>query len=153
MTDFAALLTAVSCTEGLLAAVAAGLVVHGNLTVTLRKRPRAEGRCQVTVTISVTRDDLDHGDHCGGTCPVARAIKRALSLPAVHVGRSQWWPYDDRQPDMSEALQLPRAARMFLSEFDEGCAASGVCASADHWDVEPFSFDLDVPGDLLAGAV
>ena len=39
MSDFAALLTAVSCTWALLAAVAAGLVVHGNLTVTLRKRP------------------------------------------------------------------------------------------------------------------
>lgn len=79
--------------------------------------------------VSVTQDDIDHGErHCCERCPVARAIRRVIGdMPVVEVERDNvtigplgGWTY----------ATLPTRATKFIDRFDVGLK------------VAPFTFEL-----------
>lgn len=90
------------------------------------------------VTIHVTAGDIAAGSITScENCPVAQAIMRTLGLPHVSVG------LDDMDLGRHVAVLVPTPARAshFMRLFDGGHK------------VEPFSFELDVPDELVpAGA-
>jgi hypothetical protein len=94
-----------------------------------------------TIQVSVTQEDIEHGDRrCRGTCPVARALDRWLLPPgalvdykggAIESGTSyySWTRY--------YFFALPDTAASFMKTFDVGGR------------VEPFSFMITLPSELL----
>jgi hypothetical protein len=87
----------------------------------------------VIVTVEVTQADIDHGEPgepC--VCPVARAIARVVAA-------EDWAPLVTATSVQFDAdcADLPREARDFIGRFDSGQS------------VEPFSFQFDVPDDLI----
>lgn len=83
-----------------------------------------------TVRVEVTQEDIDTRPELGNwchTCPLARAISRALGIP-VSVGMSEW----------NDGHKLPDAALEFRRAFDDSYY-DGVSY------LVPFSFDLEVP--------
>jgi hypothetical protein len=90
----------------------------------------------MNVTVSVTQDDIDKGNHYCSACPIARAVTRRLAhgywagvesatlsiLPPC--GSGMRWP---------DSIKLPSALRDFVRRFDNGLP------------VEPFNFVVDVP--------
>lgn len=98
------------------------------------------------ITVNVTQADIDAGmPGFGCDCPVALAVHRALPhLPGAYV-----YSYGVATSAHLEAdpfgsvdvfADLPRAARDFITRFDGS------------EQVEPFSFELELP-DELAPAV
>jgi len=89
----------------------------------------------MNVTISVTQADIDDGRHRDCTsCPLALAVRRALpSLPGLSVGNWGIFPDPRRDP-----IELPDTARIFVATFDADLP------------VEPFSFTIDVPAELVS---
>ena len=88
------------------------------------------------VTITVTQDDIDNG--CQGNaiaCPVARAAARVLDDRYLSVRTNV---LEFVEPLI--LIPLPSAAVEFIRRFDSRAR------------VEPFSFDLDVPGDLVSAS-
>jgi len=93
----------------------------------------------IRITIDVTRQDLAAGipgEPC--TCPIAVAALRAMPfLTGIWVDETHieldagYGPYD------GAAIPLPPLARESISRIDAGDA------------VEPFSFDIDVPDELI----
>ena len=88
------------------------------------------------VHVSVTADDIANGkpgECCG--CPVYLAVRRVL--PDVSgVGPGRVWLTGGRRP-----ITLPDDAEDFIERYDRGHR------------VEPFEFDLDVPGELIPASV
>ncbi len=85
------------------------------------------------ITIAVTQGDIDDG--CRGNavaCPVARAAARILDARHLSV-RTKVLEFTE--PLL--LIPLPAAAVKFIRQFD----------SRAH--VEPFSFDVNVPEDLM----
>lgn len=93
----------------------------------------------MNVTISVTQDDINEGEpaECG-ICPIALAARRALKTAAeLSVFSDHIKIYFAVRVVLAA---LPRIAQDFIIDFD-------------NFDpVQPFSFDLDIADDLLAGA-
>jgi hypothetical protein len=91
------------------------------------------------ITVNVTEDDIRDGQ--AGVCrecPVALAIKRALPGTDVHVSYER---VSLGGPRRQEILGTPDAVQEFIGRFDSALP------------VEPFEFDLDIPGHLIpAGA-
>lgn len=90
------------------------------------------------ITIGVTQADIDQGAPGEGClCPIALAVYRALPGPKWDVGGNCLFRIaPDGEHEM--VCSLPATAMRFIFGFD----------NAQH--VYPFSFDLDVPGELLA---
>jgi hypothetical protein len=90
----------------------------------------------VKVRIDVTQSDIDGGMHSSAGCPCARAGRRLPGLQGIRFGAYAW------AFDMSflPSWQLPSLVRDWIHDYDAGRP------------VKPFSFDLDIPDDLLAGA-
>lgn len=91
------------------------------------------------VTVDVTQDDIRDGvrGQCY-RCPVARAISRLLVstvLAQVTPGLVVFPACGTVPP-----VPLPEHAGRWIDAFDGG------------YNVRPFSFVLDIPGELLAGA-
>lgn len=81
--------------------------------------------------IEVTQKDIDDSDRVvifSSTCPVARAVSRALQVPVVYV-----YPPLDLISLEGIFVKLPAVARTFGEAFDA------------NEEVAPFSFDLEVP--------
>ena len=76
--------------------------------------------------ITVTADDIKRGNRqdCF-ECPVARAVRRAMS-------KSAWVGYFTMGWDGSKARKLPKKVASFVSRFDSGKP------------VKPFSFEIDL---------
>lgn len=91
-----------------------------------------------TITISVTQEDINHGEQGGcETCPVALAFKRAVpDASDIDVSRHtiEFFHSSDPLGD-GFCLNLPGRATGFIDDFDAG----GVPA------VEPFNFTLSLP--------
>jgi hypothetical protein len=89
----------------------------------------------VRLTIDVTQDDIAIGfkQNCQA-CPVARACFRILGVD-VSVNGDQVKDYE--WPHVLES-DLPPEVGRWIGRFDAG------------WEVEPFSFDIDVPAEALA---
>lgn len=97
------------------------------------------------LTVSVTQDHIDQGAPSEPEyCPVALALFEVLRVPegtpalrlsvgSTQVELSRDWP-DERAAD----VELPDEAQAFITDFDDTGA------------VEPFSFELDVPDEVLA---
>jgi hypothetical protein len=87
--------------------------------------------------IEVTRDDIEHGrkGDCIA-CPVARAISRTLDAPCT-VSHEAWIYGRSRCLCDPIRVELPHAVEDFIDAFDVGER------------VEPVSFDLDIPEELL----
>ena len=92
----------------------------------------------MNVTITVTQDDIDQGVIDGCKCPIALAVARVLPGDIHwHVGNSHIFMGEPDGP--KPQVELPSEARIFIGRFDGGLRP------------EPFSFVLDIPGQL-AGA-
>jgi len=77
--------------------------------------------------ISVTQDHIDRGYRKSSTeCPVALAIKEAITVPAVVVGR-----YEIKLHAKSIGFLPPRSVQRFIRRLDSRHA------------VKPFKFRLD----------
>lgn len=92
-----------------------------------------------TITVDVTAGDIARGTPGSGCqCPVALAVERALPGFNLYVGPEVAYLGFDQT---GKTLSLPDEARAFIARFDLGLL------------VEPFTFDLTVPGELApAGA-
>ena len=98
------------------------------------------------ITISVTREDIEHGkpSKCFA-CPVSNALNRLL-LPHFRArsGILMFSIYEHCRDSFGKCSmvfhfgsELPLAARNFISNFDK------------FKDVEPFAFELDIPSKYL----
>lgn len=96
------------------------------------------------VTIEVTADDIAAGG-CGCTdCPVYFEACRALpwlngvsvTLLGIYAARTSPSPDDD--PGYFPFIELPEDVSYRIGRYDGGLG------------MEPFSFEADVPGELLA---
>lgn len=88
-----------------------------------------------TIRIEVTQEDIKDGvrGDCY-TCPLARAIGRAMDLPGSAFVTLRSLYLDD----FTRICWLPVAAAEFVTKFDLAKSAA-----------EPFSFDLEVPAEFL----
>ena len=89
----------------------------------------------------MTQADIDGGDRARpSSCPIALAMRRVFGDHA-EVGINHFWPYYDEWPKEAVAGVLPKQARRFVREFDDGRS------------VEPFSFEVSFEdgGDGNAG--
>ena len=84
------------------------------------------------IKVDVTQEDIDHGvqSDCR-KCPVARAISRALGFQVEAYSTIGIWLSD------SDKVPTPAIASAFIRQFDE------------FKPVSPFSFDLEVPTELV----
>lgn len=92
----------------------------------------------IRITIDVTAEDIaagEPGEPC--SCPIALAVLRVLPfLTGVWVDETGV-ELDGFARLGGASIPLPPPAREFISHLDAGDA------------VEPFSFDLDVPDELI----
>ena len=87
-----------------------------------------------SVTVRVTQDDIDSGDHCPGSCPVALATDRATGLmTTVSVLEMRVEKMGEDGLLRQEDLALPLAAIDFVKAYDLGLP------------VRPISFTLEFP--------
>lgn len=92
------------------------------------------------VTVQVTADDIMSGEpgDCR-SCPIARALENLLKTDVSFSVRTEVIVWHDWGHDgVAGEADLPQAASDFIGRFD----------NADP--VEPFSFEVDLPGELLA---
>lgn len=95
-----------------------------------------------TLTIHVTRDDIDHGEimQCD-KCPVARAIKRHIQPDCqVLVNLSNdygLFVFIDQKP-----FRLPVPCFWFVDAFDR--------AAMERAEMQPFEFELTLPEEYFA---
>lgn len=87
----------------------------------------------IDITVDVTQEDIDHGEigECE-TCPIARAISRAVGKTALVIADNFCFDHND----MTD-YPLPKVASDFVRQFDSGV------------DVSPFSFPISVPASYL----
>lgn len=94
----------------------------------------------MNVTIEVTQDDIDKGEPGNPcACPIWWALHRAFPALPMFVGTAVI-RCDHAGSHAPVFARLPQSARDFIARLDTAHS------------VEPFSFDLDVPDDLMAGA-
>lgn len=101
------------------------------------------------VTVQVTADDIANGvpGNCG-LCPIALALHRILTDEATAMVRVveqdiEWRSAIEGEsvPALPVPVPLPRRATQFIFDFDN---------LNDRSHLEPFSFEIDLPGELLA---
>jgi hypothetical protein len=88
--------------------------------------------------IEVTQEDIDKGVR-GTTClcPVALAIRRSLKVPlACHMNKSIRITKPEYPPEVYKA-RSPVSVLDFVHGFD------------NYLEVKPFTFELDIPEELL----
>ena len=91
------------------------------------------------IKVEVTQADIDAGEPCcAGTCPIARAMTRALGRPIAVCSR--FWSYADEQ---NTAYCMPPSASAFVRDFDDGHIEAmreirGLSTP------KPFSFELEI---------
>jgi hypothetical protein len=91
-----------------------------------------------TIRVEVTAEDINRGEpgSCKH-CPIALAMDRALAAIGIDVRSWVILPYVRLGPKSANTYAvLPPAALVFAKHFD------------GEWDVEPFSFDLELPDEL-----
>lgn len=79
-------------------------------------------------TIDVTAEDIENGRPHSTSCPVALAITRATGTPAVVTGSPFSFPVYRACGNL-----LPSEVQLWIKKYDL------------HYDVLPFSFDLEIP--------
>jgi hypothetical protein len=90
----------------------------------------------VKTTINVTQEHIDKGKKIScSNCPVALAIGERVTTESVYVH-----PRFIYLGKLMTERDLPKEAQRFIRRFD------------GEKEVEPFSFDLDIPDELLAEA-
>lgn len=74
----------------------------------------------ITRTITVTQEDIQNGmPACNDACPIALAMQRVFGKEA-HVGTMHFWPTAVEWPDAPVEGDLPRSARKFVRDYDDG---------------------------------
>lgn len=83
------------------------------------------------IRVEVTKEDIDKGTrHSCSTCPVARALERALECDMAFVGRDIF--HYEKEGKTSKILSLPAFVSLKIQLFD----STG--------EMEPFGFDLEI---------
>jgi hypothetical protein len=98
-------------------------------------------------TISVTQDDIEHGERgdCRG-CPIARAVNRMLATGYFARVRDEISIWTEGGGRFVRGLDLPDAAREFIALFDSNNG------DPDDTPVKPFTFEIpDIPAEYLKG--
>lgn len=93
--------------------------------------------------VSVTQEDIDHGQAGGRKCPVALALTRATGRN-VGVALSYFGFYEVEIKAFGPAIPLPEEVTKFIHAFDETRMPSRIKPETTEG-LKPFEFEVDLP--------